>query len=390
MAEATLDAARNQDSASAGWISVGEDGGRMIVKLGGQWLVRNADSLDADLHKAASGTNGRAVFDLSAVSRLDTAGAWLIFRRVRQLEKGGELVDWRGLDDRHTPLLELVKKVDAGQPKNFHPRSTTLLTLLDNLGRGTVSVFEKALDLTNFLGVVVVTLLKAVINPTRLRPHAIVSQMELTGLKALPIVGLLIFLIGIVLAYLGANLLRQYGAEIFTVDLIGQSMLREVAVLITAIMIAGRSGSAFTAEIGTMKVNEELDAMRTLGLDPVEILVLPRLMALIITLPLLAFFANIMGILGGGVLAYFALDVTPIQFVQQLKQAVTLQDFLVGMVKAPVHACIIAIVGCYEGLKVQRSAESVGKQTTMSVVESIFLVIMATSIFSVMFSYIGI
>jgi len=330
------------------------------------------------------------MFDLSAVTRLDTAGAWLIYRQARQMENSGDIIDWRGLDDRHTPLLELVKKVDAVPVADCHTKPTTVLLLLDNLGRGTISVLNKALDLLNFLGLVVVTLLRTILHPRRFRPHAIVSQMELTGLRALPIVGLLIFLIGIVLAYLGANLLRQYGAEIFTVDLIGQSMLREVAVLITAIMIAGRSGSAFTAEIGTMKVNEELDAMRTLGLDPIEVLVLPRLMALIITLPLLAFFANIMGVLGGGVLAYFALEVEPQQFIQQLKQAVTLQDFLVGMVKAPVHACIIAIVGCYEGLKVQRSAESVGKQTTMSVVESIFLVIMATSIFSVMFSYIGI
>lgn len=390
MAEATLDIARDTGTASAGWVTAGEDDGRTILKLGGQWIVRGADALNIDLGKTASASSGRTVFDLSAVTRLDTAGAWLIYRQARQMEKGGDVIDWRGLDDRHTPLLELVKKVDAGPSIDCHTKPTTALVLLDNLGRGTVSVLSKALDLLNFLGVVVVTLLRTLLNPRRLRPHAIVSQMELTGLRALPIVGLLIFLIGIVLAYLGANLLRQYGAEIFTVDLIGQSMLREVAVLITAIMIAGRSGSAFTAEIGTMKVNEELDAMRTLGLDPIEILVLPRLMALIITLPLLAFFANIMGVLGGGVLAYFALEVEPQQFIQQLKQAVTLQDFLVGMVKAPVHACIIAIVGCYEGLKVQRSAESVGKQTTMSVVESIFLVIMATSIFSVMFSYIGI
>lgn len=390
MAEATLDAAQD-NAGAAGWVRSDVDGKRSAVRFGGHWIVRNADSLDADLRKTAASMAGSAVFDLSAVTRLDTAGAWLIFRQARQLENSGATVDWRGLDDRHTPLLELVKKVDAGTAStDIHSRPTTPLTLLNMLGRGTVAAGLKALDLTNFLGVVVVTLLRTVINPTRLRPHAIVSQMELTGLRALPIVGLLIFLIGIVLAYLGANLLRKYGAEIITVDLIGQSMLREVAVLITAIMIAGRSGSAFTAEIGTMKVNEELDAMRTLGLDPIEILVLPRLMALLITLPLLAFFANIMGILGGAVLAYVALEVEPQQFIQQLKHAVTLQDFMVGMVKAPVHACIIAIVGCYEGLKVQRSAESVGKQTTMSVVESIFLVIMATSIFSVMFSYIGI
>ncbi|MEQ9489363.1 MAG: MlaE family lipid ABC transporter permease subunit [Alphaproteobacteria bacterium] len=389
MAEATLDAAR-EHAVSGGWVAVDEDGGRSVVRLGGHWIVRCADALDADLRKIAGKAGDHAVFDLSAVSRLDTAGAWLIFRQARRMENSGDTIDWRGLDDRHTPLLELVKKVESDAPGELHSKPTTLLTMLDMLGRGTVAVGRKGLDLTNFLGVVVVTLLRTMLHPSRLRPHAIVSQMELTGLRALPIVGLLIFLIGIVLAYLGANLLRKYGAEIFTVDLIGQSMLREVAVLITAIMIAGRSGSAFTAEIGTMKVNEELDAMRTLGLDPIEILVLPRLMALLITLPLLSFFANIMGVLGGGVLAYVALEIEPQQFVQQLKHAVSLDDFLVGMVKAPVHACIIAIVGCYEGLKVQRSAESVGKQTTMSVVESIFLVIMATSIFSVMFSYLGI
>jgi phospholipid/cholesterol/gamma-HCH transport system permease protein len=214
--------------------------------------------------------------------------------------------------------------------------------------------------------------------------------MEATGVDAMPIVGLLSFLIGIVFAYQGADQLRRFGAEIYTVNLLGIAVLRELGVLMTAIILAGRSGSAFTAQIGTMKVNEEVDAMQVLGLDPIEVLVLPRLFALLVTLPLLAFFANVMGLFGGALMTYFSLDMTFPSFLRQLHFFMPGWSFWIGVLKAPVFAAIIALTGCYEGLRTERSAESVGRLTTLSVVESIFLVIVLDAAFSIVFSKLGI
>jgi phospholipid/cholesterol/gamma-HCH transport system permease protein len=217
-----------------------------------------------------------------------------------------------------------------------------------------------------------------------------VFHVEEVGLNALPIVGLVSFLIGVVLAYQGAVQLRQLGAEIFVVDLIAVAVLRELGVLLTAIMIAGRSGSAFTAQLGTMKVNEEVDALRSLGLDPLEVLVLPRCIALVISLPLLTFFADLMGLLGGGLMAWIELDIGPAVFLERLRDAVSPSSFWVGIVKAPVFAVIIAVIGCYEGLQVRGSAEAVGRHTTRAVVESVFVVIVADALFSVFFDLIGV
>jgi phospholipid/cholesterol/gamma-HCH transport system permease protein len=214
--------------------------------------------------------------------------------------------------------------------------------------------------------------------------------METAGLNALPIVGLLTFLIGVVLAYQGADQLARFGAEIFTINLVGVGVLRELGILITAIIVAGRSGSAFTAEIGTMKVNEEVDAMRTIGLDPLDVLVLPRVVALVLVMPLLTFYADIMALAGGAVMTYFHLDISLLQFVRQLETAVTIETFWVGMVKAPLFAFMIAMVGCFQGLKVSGSADSVGRETTRAVVVGIFLVIVADALLSIFFSIIGV
>jgi phospholipid/cholesterol/gamma-HCH transport system permease protein len=225
--------------------------------------------------------------------------------------------------------------------------------------------------------------------PSRIRFVSLVSNIEQHGLNAMPIIGILLFLVGIVVAYQGVGQLRRFGAEILTVDLVGISVLREMGVLITSIVVAGRSGSAFTAQIGTMQVNEEVDAIRTLGLDPLEVLVLPRMLALMIALPLLTFFANMMAILGGAFMASQNIDITFAQFLSLLNQAVTLTHFWVGMVKAPVFAFLIAMVGCFEGMRVRGSAESVGRLTTQAVVESLFLVIVFDAGFSVLFTYLG-
>jgi len=219
---------------------------------------------------------------------------------------------------------------------------------------------------------------------------ALVTHIEHTGLNAIPIVALISFLVGVVLAYQGADQLRRFGAQIFTVNLVGISVLREMGILLTAIVVAGRSGSAFTAQIGTMQVNEEVDALRTLGLDPMEILVLPRVLALVISLPLLTFLSDVMGLLGGGLMTVVLVQIDFQQYVALLKAAVNTNHFWVGIIKAPVFAILISLVGCFEGLRVVGSAESVGRLTTRSVVEGIFLVIIFDALFSVLFSVIGI
>jgi phospholipid/cholesterol/gamma-HCH transport system permease protein len=240
-----------------------------------------------------------------------------------------------------------------------------------------------------FLGAILVRLVRLLAHPGALRLNAVVSHVERTGLDAVPIVFLLSFLIGTVMAYQGSTQLERFGAQIFTVDLIGISVLRELGVVLTAIIVAGRSGSAFTAEIGSMVVNEEVDAARTIGIEPIDALVLPRLLALLITLPLLTFIADLAGLLGGGLVVIGALDITAAQYLDRLLQAVTLQTFWVGLVKAPVFAFLIAMVGCYHGLMVERSAQSVGLMTTRAVVVGIFLVIVADAAFSVVFSELG-
>lgn len=242
----------------------------------------------------------------------------------------------------------------------------------------------------SFYGQTVLTLGRVVAQPRRLRLTSLTHHLEQTCVNALPIVGLIAFLIGIVMAYQGADQLRRFGAEIYTIDLLAISVLREIGILLTAIVIAGRSGSAFTAQIGMMTVNQEVDALRTLGLDPLEVLVLPRLLALMIALPLLAFFADLMALVGGGVMCAFVLDVPPNQYVSHLNVAIWPRTFWVGMVKAPVFAFLIAMVGCYEGLTVEGSAESVGRNTTLSVVVAIFLVIVFDALFSIVFSHVGI
>jgi phospholipid/cholesterol/gamma-HCH transport system permease protein len=294
------------------------------------------------------------------------------------------------LRDDFAALVEDVARAEAYQGRADLQPGRTFRGMVEKVGEATVVAAREAVQLVDFLGLTVVTLLRALRNPGRLRVAAIVTHMERVGLDALPIVGLLSFLIGVVLAYQGADQLRRFGAELFVVNLLGIGVLREIGILMTAIIIAGRSGSAFTAQIGAMKVNQEVDALRTLGLDPMELLVLPRVLALMITLPLLGFYADVVGLMGGALMSYATLGVTLGQFLRQLQLAVDEGTLLVGLSKAPVFAFVIAMVGCYQGLKVTGSAESVGRLTTTSVVESIFLVIVIDAFFSVLFSFLGV
>jgi phospholipid/cholesterol/gamma-HCH transport system permease protein len=360
-----------------------------VLQAIGDWSVETAPDLDARLARLTAPQQGPAWIDLSGLERLDSAGAWLLHRTRKGLAAAGHDIAYAGVRPEHEGLLRRV--IEADKPLTMARSGPgALLGMLRHVGEATVTVGLEARDLLSFFGLTVIVGARTLIRPGRLRGVALVNHMEQVGLNAMPIVGLLSFLIGVVLAYQGADQLRRFGAELFTVNLLGVSILRELGILIAAIIIAGRSGSAFTAQIGTMKVNQEVDALEALGLDPIELLVLPRAFALILTLPLITFFANVMGLAGGALMSLAVLDISLGQFLRQLHESITTTTFFVGMVKAPVFAFIIALVGCYCGLKVKGNAESVGRMTTQSVVEAIFLVIVSDAAFSILFSYLEI
>jgi phospholipid/cholesterol/gamma-HCH transport system permease protein len=334
----------------------------------------------------SAGGAGSVHFDLSGVTAMDTAGAWLIFRTARAFEKTGVDTELSGLSETYRPLLDVVAAAADRAGDRVSVFGNYWVACLERVGRATVEAWDQAAVLLNFLGLTIVTFTSLIRYPRRLRPVSFVNQIEQTGLNAVPIICLLSFLVGIVIAFVGADQLRRFGAEVFTINLLGVMMLREIGTLLTAILVAGRSGSAFTAQLGTMQVNEEVDALRTIGLDPVEVLVLPRIAGMLVTMPILVFLAEVSGLLGGALMTTIVLDFTFTQFIHQLQSVVTLSHFFVGMIKAPVFAFIVAIVGCHQGLQVSGSAESVGRMTTKSVVTAIFLIIVANAIFSTVFS----
>lgn len=377
--------------AEEAWIEAKRDGPGLVLAAGGRWVVSTAAALDARLKALdraleTTAPPRRVSVDCSKIAALDTVGAWLLLRLSAVLARRGAEAPIEGLAARFGPLLHQAEKFAAvSAPPSPHHHAGPVDGLA-HIGRITSNAVRQVASGMDFFGLVVVTGLRTLRHPGRFRFVAFVSHMQRTGSAALPIVGLLSFLVGIVFAYQGADQLRYYGAEIFTVNLLGLAFMRELGVLLTAIIVAGRSGSAFTAEIGTMQVNEEIDAMTTLGLDPVEVLVLPRLCALAVTLPLLTFYANVMGMIGGAVICDLSLGIPLPLFLQQLRGAITGWSFWLGILKAPFFAVCIALIGCREGLAVTRSAESVGRLTTLSVVESIFLVIIFDAAFSIIFA----
>ena len=365
-------------------------GGKVVFAAEGRWTVGAIADLDRRIKRTPLNGVNKAELNVSGVTRLDTAGAWLLYRTRRDLSVEGVKLEFTGLDAKYGPLLALVEQADLENPEIERERPSGLTLLLARIGKAVFDMVEETINLLNFLGLTIMTLFKVLLRPRRVRVVSLVNQVEQTGLNAMWIVGLLLFLIGVVLAFQSAEQLRKFAAEILTADGLAILVLREIGVLIAAILIAGRSGSAFTAEIGMMKVNEEVDALQTIGVDPIEVLVLPRINALLLPVPLLTFFANFAALAGGTIMSVATLDVTYTQFVRQLADAMTFKNFLVGMVKAPVFAFLIGLVGCYEGLKVSGSAESIGRLTTKSVVESIVLVILADATFSIVFSFLGI
>lgn len=326
--------------------------------------------------------------DLAELEQVDTAGARTLISLLPrdQWEQLAPCV--QGADRQRLAFLQTVANAMAHDCPD-QPTDAGWLQLLERAGRWSVDAWHNVLLLLSFVGQVVMTLLRSVTRPSKLRWTSLVHHMEATGVDAVPIVALLSFLVGAVVAFLGATILRDFGAQIFTVELVSFSFLREFGVLLSAILLAGRSGSAFTAQIGAMKGNEEVDALRTIGVDPVEILVLPRLLALAMMLPLLTFLAMMMGIIGGAMAAILTMDISASAYLVRLYERTPVNYFWVGMIKAPVFAFIIAVVGCLEGFKVAGSAESVGRHTTSSVVQSIFLVIFFDALFAIFFMEIG-
>jgi len=370
------------------WLESGFREGAFVLRAGGAWRVQSAAELDQKLEALDPGAARTARIDLTDVESLDSAGAWLLLRTEHAFQTRGLSVTVENVRPEVEPLLRKVETSGQSVPRERRRvRHHGMRDFVRRIGEATIWFLLQGAELVGFLGLVTITVLRTLRQPGRLRLISLVTHMERTGVTAMPIVGMICFLIGVVLVYQGADQLHQFGAEIFTVNLLGIGILRELGILLTAIIVAGRSGSAFTAEIGAMKVHEEVDAMRTLGLDPIEILVLPRLFALVLVLPLLTFYANFMGILGGAIMAWAALDISMPLFVRQLESALFGWTFWLGPLKAPFFAVVIALIGCYQGLKVSQSAESVGRLTTVSVVESIFLVIVLDAAFSIMFSY---
>ena len=354
--------------------------------LSGCWTARSIGALERQLDAVQAPRGAPLAADGARVQALDSAGAWLLQQLLLRLRGAGTVVTVRGLRSEFATLLDVVAQRVAPPASTPAAPANRLLLTLEGVGRAAAGAGEQAVALLAFVGESALAFAGCLAHPGRMRWRPILFNIRSAGFDALPIVGLLSFLLGIVVAYQAADQLRRYGANIFVADLVGLSMLREFAPLMTAIIIAGRSGSAYAAQIGTMAVTEEIDAMRTIGIAPLELLVLPKVVALVIALPLLTVFADLLGVFGGMVMARVQLGVSYSEFLDRFAKAISVTSYLIGIGKAPVFAAIIVVVGCFEGFRSRGGADSVGRQTTRSVVQAIFLVILADALFSVVFS----
>ena len=360
------------------------------LRPGGSWTAANVTTLEA-LSDAVTGQLDRSKtvkLDMAEVRELDTLGAWLLEKISRRATSAGRRTEMVGIAENYAGLIEEVRQV------NRHPPApvTTLnpvVAKVNDVGRFTVGAREDISIFLQMLGSLFLALVGVLRRPRSLRLTSLVYQLYRVGWQAIPIMVLITFLIGAIIAQQGFFHFRKFGADSYVVDMVGILVLRELGVLIVAIMVAGRSGSAYTAELGSMKMREEIDALSTMGLDPVEVLILPRIIALICALPILSFIGSMAALYGGGLVAQFYGDMSPAIYIARLHDAVSVTSFKVGIIKAPFMALAIGIVACSEGLRVKGSAESLGKQTTTSVVKSIFLVIVLDGLFAVFFASIG-
>jgi phospholipid/cholesterol/gamma-HCH transport system permease protein len=360
----------------------GED---TVLRLSGDWTV-------ATLHLVEQGFAGvslpaSAAIDVSGLGRMDTAGAFLIDRMVRA--SGAEKARLTGQHPSAESLITQVHAVsDPVAPRP--PRPHGLIDLLERLGRGTIAFFREVTATLAFLGETMFTIVRLLAQPWKLRWTSIVSVMEEAGLNAMPIIAFLSFFVGMVVAFIGATTLRDFDLEIYTIELIGYSMLREFGVVLTGIVLAGRTNSSFTAQIGTMKMRQEIDAMQTLGLKPMDVLVAPRVLAMLVMTPILTFVATLAGVAGGIVVAWTSLDINPGLFVERLRASVPLDQFWIGMSKAPFFGLVVAMIACRQGLLTGGSVQSLGHRTTTSVVQAIFAVIVLDALFAIFYMELGI
>jgi len=365
-------------------------GDALELRPGGSWTAANVTTLEA-LSDAITSQVDQAKtvkVDMADVRELDTLGAWLLEKMSRRATSVGHRADVVGVADNYAGLIEGVRQVNRHNPAPAPPPNPVLVKVND-IGRSAVGATEDLTVFLQMLGSLFVALFGVLRRPRSLRLTSLVYQVYRVGWQAIPIIVLITFLIGAIIAQQGIFHFRKFGADSYVVDMVGILVLRELGVLIVAIMVAGRSGSAYTAELGSMKMREEIDALSTMGLDPVEVLMLPRVIALVCALPILAFIGSMAALYGGGLVAWFYGGMGPAIFIARLHDAVSITHFEVGIIKAPFMALVIGVVACSEGLRVKGSAESLGKQTTTSVVKSIFLVIVLDGLFAVFFASIG-
>lgn len=364
-----------------------QDNNTAHIALRGSFSLAALTDLTATLTKAVA--TGPTTLDISGVTRLDTSAAWAIVTAEDAAQTAGQPFTLSGTTEDTQALIATVRKAlpksdgQAAKPK-------TLTDRLEDVGRTMVSAGNFAVQLVGYLGMFLDRIVRAVLHPSEFRFTALVHHCQEVGVKAVPIVALMSFLIGVVLAFQGSTQLRQFGAEVFVVDLIAISILRELGILLTAIIVAGRTASAFTAAIGSMKMREEIDAMRTLGIDPVAALFVPRILALLLMLPILGLIANLSGLIGGALMSWGELGISPGMFRTRLVENTGIWHLAVGMIKAPFFALIIGIVGCHAGMQVGNNAESLGQKTSSSVVTAIFAVIVTDAVFSVFFAQVGV
>lgn len=377
--------ARTAQTGTAPSLAIRETPDGAVLEPAGDWLIETIGPMDRAMRSASADYGpDRLSVDVSAVGRIDTSGAYLLGRGLRH---GDDPIEQARISGTHPVAARLICEVHSRfrqSPPKPEP-GWGLQSLLARIGSGTTEVLEEAWDTFAFFGKTLTTLGATLLNPTRLRWTPTVYLMETVGINALPIIAALSFFIGAVVAFMGASLLETFGAAVFTVDLVGISVLREFGVLITAIMLAGRSDSAFTASIGSMKMQQEIDAMRVIGLNPYEVLVVPRVIACVLMTPLLTLAAMLAGIFGGLLVSWATLDVSPAFFLTRLQNVIDWSHFMVGMSKAPVFGMVIAIIGCRQGMKVGGDVESLGQRTTASVVQAIFMVIVIDALFALMY-----
>lgn len=369
--------------------SIAADGGVTLAATGA-WTSAHAAELQ-ELTEAALGNAGasrRMALDVSGVAELDTFGAWTIERLLRRLAERGCEAKMTGIPERLRGLIEEVRQSNRRAP-SARARRHPLIAAIEAIGERMAAIALDLVAILQMLGAIGEAALRALSHPRTFRFTSAVHHVDRVAWQAIPIILLITFLIGCIIAQQGFFHFRKFGAEDYVVDLVGILMLREIGVLLVAIMVAGRSGSSYTAELGSMKMREEIDALRTMGLDPVEVLILPRVLALVIALPMLTLLGSLAALYGGGVVAALYGGMSPEIYIARLKEAVSVTHFQVGMIKAPFMALGIGAVACVEGLKVKGSAESLGLQTTSSVVKSIFLVIVLDGVFAVFFASIG-